>query len=127
MNTFDKKNQSELETSAGQNAQVDMLALFDKASIGNEFAKNELPKGPTRDIEMRRDAVNRDHWLSTSAKHKAAAEPAEVPAERFSRVRQFEERTMNVRGAVFWMVFAIIVLGGGLIYGFILQRWALNF
>ncbi len=127
MNTFDKKKASDLEPSAGQNAQVDLLALFDKASIGNEFAKNELPKGPTREIEMRRDSVNRDHWLATSSKHKAVSAPEAAVPERFNRVRQFEEKTMNVRGFVFWAVFAIIALGGGLIYGFILQRWSLSF
>jgi hypothetical protein len=98
-------------TGEGQQAQIDMLALFDRSSssIGQEFTRQqEMPKRRTKEEEKFRDSVNRNHWITASGKHKVFVPE---PNPHFEGVRKFEEQTMHLRGKIFWAAFIMIVAG----------------
>lgn len=98
-------------TGEGQQAQIDMLALFDKSTnaIGQEFTRQQDgPKRRTKEEEKYRAAANRSHWITASGKHKVFVPE---PDPRFEGVRNFEEKTMHLRGTIFWIAFLMIVAG----------------
>ena len=105
------ETESQKCTGEGHQAQIDMLALFDRSSsvIGQEFARQqEVPKRRTKEEEKFRSTVNRNHWITASGKHQVFVPE---PDPRFKSVRKFEEKTMHLRGAIFWAAFLMIAAG----------------
>jgi hypothetical protein len=100
-------NEKSLAADSNQ-SKIDMLALFDKASIGNEFANSPPVKSSERENEAKKEQIMRENWC----RHKADKDssPADGIAKRFSKVKDFEEKSLKWQGAVFWIVFVMLSL-----------------
>ena len=101
--------------SPGEIARLEMLSVFDNASIGNEFAKQDVPASKKSDeIDKRRDAAGYGYWINGAVETRGQIlhQTQVQPEMKFEKVRRFETTTMHLRGLIFWAAFVLIAAGG---------------